>query len=183
MGIIGRPKGLKGEAHFFPSNRDLESYDFSFWKEKIFFLSPNHQENSPSIILKKKEEQNKFTKIEKIKKEGEKIIIKFPSFETREQVQNLCNYSLYLKRKDFPLLLKEEEEENLFYYIDLLGLNVLDVDTGKDSGIIKDFYEGPQGIILSFSEKNLLDLPLNSPFIIKIEWENKKIWIKKPDYV
>lgn len=63
------------------------------------------------------------------------VLVKFKGYDSPEAVQPLRGKVLYLDREEDTL------EEGQYYIQDLLGLAVVDVDTGKEYGVLKDVTE------------------------------------------
>ncbi|MDR0920553.1 MAG: ribosome maturation factor RimM [Oscillospiraceae bacterium] len=79
------------------------------------------------------------------------VIIKFSGFDTVEQAETLRNKILYADRNDFLL------PENSYFIQDLIGLEVVDIDTGKNYGVITDVLQtGANDVYVVKGEKEVL---------------------------
>ncbi|MBE6842267.1 MAG: 16S rRNA processing protein RimM [Oscillospiraceae bacterium] len=63
------------------------------------------------------------------------VIAKFEGYDTVEQAQTLRDKVLYISRDDVEL------EEGTYFIKDLIGLKVVDKDSGKEYGVIKDVFQ------------------------------------------
>lgn len=59
-------------------------------------------------------------------------VLRLGGYETVEQAETLRNQMLYLHREDVEL------EDGIYFVQDLIGLDVLDADSGVSYGILKD---------------------------------------------
>lgn len=60
------------------------------------------------------------------------VVLRLGGYETVEQAESLRNQMLYLHREDVEL------EDGTYFVQDLMGLDVLDADSGVSYGILKD---------------------------------------------
>ena len=74
---------------------------------------------------------------------------------------------------------RNDLKEGYFFYSDLKGCAILDSDN-KEYGIVKEVEEFPAQITLRVSRKNDKDffIPFVKEFILKVDIENKKIFVK-----
>ena len=64
---------------------------------------------------------------------------------------------------------------------DLVGLNVLDIDSGEKIGIVSEFYDnGAQAVLIIKGEK-ILELPFVDAFFREIDIQNREIKIRVPE--
>lgn len=74
----------------------------------------------------------KKVKVKKARVQKNMAIIKLEGINTVEEAQSLRNKILYVDRKSLNL------PENTYFIADLIGMEVLDFDTGKSYGVITD---------------------------------------------
>ena len=67
------------------------------------------------------------------------VLLGLAGVETREDAIALKNKTFYLKREDIPV------PEGAYLIADLIGLPVIDIDTGRHYGTVKDITEVPRG--------------------------------------
>lgn len=110
---------------------------------------------------------------------GHKIMLSLKGISNRESGESLLPFDLYVQRSHFPELAEGE-----FYWSDLLGLEVVDPDTGS-YGVIKEFYfNGAQQVaVIRLKTGGQLDIPFVEPFLGAIELEKRQITLKKVEYV
>jgi len=76
------------------------------------------------------------------------VIVKIDGITTRNQAEELRGVDLYIEHSQLPNL---EDEE--FYYVDLIGLVVVDLD-GNDVGKIVNMHNFGAGDLLEIQDKN-----------------------------
>ncbi|MDE5738423.1 MAG: ribosome maturation factor RimM [Oscillospiraceae bacterium] len=113
IGKITNVHGLQGELKVYPWCDDV-TFLCSF--EKLYL---DNQGKKEIKIIKTKIQQNL-------------VIMRIENCNTREQAEKLKNQVLYMDRQDVAL------EENCYFIQDLIGLQVIDIDTGKLWGVIRD---------------------------------------------
>ncbi|MBQ8302660.1 MAG: 16S rRNA processing protein RimM [Clostridia bacterium] len=93
---------------------------------------------------------------------GHLVLMSFLGIETREGAQMLKNTTLYLKREDIPI------PEGAVLIADLIGLSVIDADTGKLYGTVADIDDGVASRIYTVkTERGDVLLPDVPEFIIE----------------
>ncbi len=102
------------------------------------------------------------------------VIIKFEGVETPEQASLLRNKILYISRDDVEL------DENTYFIQDLIGLDVIDVDTGVSYGELSDVSEtGANDVYhIRTKEGTFYYIPAIADVVIKTDIENKKMLIR-----
>ena len=113
IGKITNVHGLHGEVKVYPWCDDaafLCSFDT---------LYADKAGQKPVEILRARVQQNM-------------VILQLAGCETREQAEAMRNTILYMDRDDVEL------EEGCYFIQDLIGLRVLDADSGKEWGVIRD---------------------------------------------
>jgi len=113
--------------------------------------------------------------VENIQKAGaEQFIVKFEDVNTKEAVQNLCNQSLYIDKKNIKNWQQNVSEKLLVDY------KIYDND--KYIGIINEIVEMPQQILLSTTIENKeVLIPLNEDFMLEINEAEQKIILNLPE--
>ena len=76
---------------------------------------------------------------------GETVLMSVEGIETREDAIAMKGVVLYLKREDIPL------KDGDMLIADMIGLPVIDADTGRIYGNIKDVYDVPRGRMYTIS--------------------------------
>ena len=113
VGKITNVHGLHGEVKIYPWCDDAA---FLCSVEELFFDGNGEKKVE---VLHARIQQNQ-------------VIMKFSGTDTREQAELLRGQVLYLNREAFEL------EEGSYFIQDLIGLEVIDADTGKIWGKLKD---------------------------------------------
>jgi 16S rRNA processing protein RimM len=81
------------------------------------------------------------------------LIIKIEGINDRNQSEALRGSEIFVEREDFDQL-----AENEFYYVDLIGLEVIDMDSKKIGKVVNVFEHGAGGVIeIEFLEKKSIE--------------------------
>lgn len=102
-------------------------------------------------------------------------LITFNNIKDINDVVSYLKLSLYIDKDEVP-----ELEEGMYYYDDLIGLDVIDVNNDNNKvGKVIDVVEVPQGCILRIKKTNGKQalVPYVEEFIKKVDLENKTIEI------
>lgn len=127
-------------------------------------------DNLKKVYIQNKNERKEY-EIEEVKYHKEMVLIKFKGIENPEDANLLRNYYLVIDRDE-----EEPLEEETYYIVDMIGLEVY-TDEGKKIGIIDDvFNSGSSDIYVVKSElgKQIL-LPAIKDVIKNIDMEQRKI--------
>lgn len=77
--------------------------------------------------------------------------------------------------------LSAPDEGEVFAH-ELVGMQLLDADTGAPIGEVVEFYELPQGLLLEFrGPKGLASLPFVDEFIDEVDRDARRIRVRLPD--
>lgn len=98
---------------------------------------------------------------------GEIAIMKISGIETREDAQGARGKVLYLHRDDIPVRKGE------MLLADMIGLPVIDFDTGKHYGEISGVFDAPRGKIYTIVTEDGREVlfPSNREFVKEIDAE------------
>lgn len=95
--------------------------------------------------------------------EGAILIVKIEGINDRNKAEELRNFGIFVKREDFNNL-----DEDEFYYVDLIGLDVVDESKNKLGKVLNVMDYGAGGILeIEFENpdpKNNLEKIENFPF-------------------
>lgn len=165
LGKCTRPHGIRGEFDFHLINLEDSVVDVD---SRVFLIPLSAQSKLPS--------DGQWFEVEQIRF-GNKVIARLKGVADRNGVEALVPFEIYLDRSDFP-----EVEDDEFYIVDLLGLDVY--SEGLRIGIVKDFYDnGAQTVLVIKGEGRIIELPFVDHFIEAIDIEAKRIDILMPDYI
>lgn len=93
-------------------------------------------------------------------------LLSIEGITTREMAQGMKNTVLYLKREDIPL------KNGAFLLVDLIGLPVVDIDTGRRYGEISAVDEVPTGLLITVkTEDGDVLMPYVDAFFKKVDIE------------
>lgn len=94
-------------------------------------------------------------------------LLSIEGISTREAAQAMKNTVLYLHRDDIPL------KNGAFLLVDLIGLSVIDVDTGRVYGEIGAVDEVPTGLLITVkTEDGDVLMPFVDAFFKKVDIED-----------
>ena len=158
IGRITRPHGLKGEVtvNILPElNYELVSTEVLFLKIGDHFV--------PYFI-------------ESISEKGHKAYVRLEGITNLDAAQVIANSEIYLPKAVRPAL-----ENGAFYDDEVIGFVVEDESFGK-LGVIQEIVHSGAQRLLSIDFKNChLLIPVNGPFIKRIDKVNKTMTVLLPE--
>ncbi|MBE6852191.1 MAG: 16S rRNA processing protein RimM [Ruminococcus sp.] len=100
------------------------------------------------------------------------VIAKFRGYDTVEDAEKLRNKVLYISRDDVEL------DEDTYFIKDLIGIKVIDNDTGTVYGEIKDVFQTGANDVYAVrnGEKEYL-VPAIADVVVSTDIENKTMYI------
>lgn len=158
LGKITKPFGYKGDLIFY-----LDVDDVSLYKDL------------DSVFIEIKQRLVPFF-IESIQIRRQDAIVKLEDVSAEEAIA-LINNDLYLPIEVLPKL-----EGNKFYYHEVIGFEVEDVNHGSLGKLIKINDNSAQAVCYIENEngKEIL-VPLIDEFLIEVDRKNKKFIVKAPE--
>jgi 16S rRNA processing protein RimM len=158
IGYISKTHGLKGEVTIIP-----EDFDAGLAEVKTIYIELN-QQLVPHFI-----EHYSDSRIDK-------LFVKFEDVNTPEQAQALKGCSLYL-----PKTQRQKSGRGEFYDDEVLGFEVEDENLGFLGKIKEILQSGPNRLlVIDHLPKDVL-IPLNGPFVKRINKTKKKFTVELPD--
>ncbi len=105
-----------------------------------------------------------------------KAIISFEDIDDTEKASQLIKKEMYL-----PLSTLPELKGNKFYFHEVEGFKVIDVNFGE-LGNLKEVLDYPNQAVMQifYNEKEVL-IPVNDDIIINVDRENKTMTVKAPE--
>ena len=157
VAVVRKPFGLKGEVKIQPLT--------DTWDDILHF---------PRFFLRNKDNQLKVVHVESVKFGGGHLILKFKEFSSRNDIEQIRGNTLLVPKDELP----EIQEPDTYYYFDILGMEVYEDD--KYIGVVEDIHRfGPHETLEILQEDGTsMLLPFVKAFILKIDLNNKKIYIK-----
>ncbi|MFA5562011.1 MAG: ribosome maturation factor RimM [Eubacteriales bacterium] len=114
----------------------------------------------PAVYLPLREGGYREMKIRQASLHGEWVLVQFEGMETLDAVLPLKGKVLYAKREDIPL------EEGALLLADMIGLPVVDVDTGKQYGVLEEvIFSSASDLYAVRTERGRVLLPAVPAFI------------------
>ncbi len=142
--------GIRGE---------VKLYNYSDYKERF--------EELDELILSLKG-QEKTVKIEKVRYQGEMVILKFQGISDRNTAESLKNADVFITEADL-----RELPEDTYYLRDLIGMKVVDEGAYGEIGVLKDVLQNSAQDIYVVSRPggSQVLIPAVKDFIKKIDPE------------
>lgn len=111
-------------------------------------------------------------RIESCVRQAQHLLMSLSDINDRETVQAMKNTVLYLKREDIPL------EDGAYFLQDIIGLDAIDIDTGKVLGKVLDITDAVSSrlFVIGTGEKTVL-VPDVDEFIKEID-EERGVFIR-----
>ena len=152
---------------------------FSFKGELIIFLdtdTPSDYYGLKKIFLKV---DNSFipyfiSKISKYKNNS--VRVKFEDVKNESEAMELINYEIFLPMEELPKL-----EGKKFYYHEVIGFKVIDINHGEIGEITHINDQTPQHLFVVKSSGKEILIPINDDFILDLDRINKIINLKIPE--
>jgi 16S rRNA processing protein RimM len=173
VGRIADAWGIKGFFKVIPYSASPEAL---FSSKRWYVLPP---EPRPGVVLKSKD--TLFTgcqllKIRSAKEHSDTIVVQADGVDDRTTAELLRGVRIFVARSSFPTANKDE-----FYWVDLLGLTVVNRE-GVAIGVVKDLIStGPQTVIvieLEIDGKKVETLiPFVSVYIDDVSLPDKRITV------
>lgn len=111
---------------------------------------------------------------------GNKVICKLEGVLDRNLAEKYVPFEIKYPRSEFP-----DVDEDEFYLSDLIGCEVINIDTDQKVGkILKFYFSGAHDIaVIAVEGKANLELPLVDQFFKEIDVENNLVKAFIPDYI
>tara|TARA_Y100000996_G_C22494785_1_gene631822 strand:+ start:72 stop:596 length:525 start_codon:yes stop_codon:yes gene_type:complete len=152
---------------------------FSFKGELIVFLdtdTPSHYYRLKKIFLKVDNSYIPYfiSKISKYKNNS--VRVKFEDVKNESEAMELINYEIFLPMEELPKL-----EGKKFYYHEVIGFMVIDINHGKIGEITYINDQTPQHLFVVKSSGKEILIPINDDFILDLDRINKIVNLKIPE--
>ena len=167
VGICTQPHGIRGDFEF-----KLSSPEDSIL-EKNFQIT--------LLPLNEKSKVSASGDVYRIKniRFGNKVIVTLEGIDNRNVVEEMIPFKVMVDRENFP-----DTEDDEYYVADLLGLKVLEDVTGEELGVVHDFYDNGQQVVLILKLKDgLVDLIFLDQFVPVVDIEGGFIRVNLPEYI
>ena len=127
-----------------------------------------------SVFLVDKKNYKKYD-IEEVKYQKNLVLLKFKNINDINEAEKLKNLYIEIDRKDAVKL-----PENTYFIVDLIGLDVINIETGENLGKIDDVFSTKSNdvyVIKNDLGKQIL-IPAIKSVVKNVDLENNKIEIK-----
>ena len=114
------------------------------------------------------------SKISKYKNNS--VRVKFENVKNESEAMELINYEVFLPIEELPKL-----EGKKFYYHEVIGFMVIDINHGKIGEITYINDQTPQHLFVVKSSGKEILIPINDDFILDLDRINKIVNLKIPE--
>ncbi|MBI5376493.1 MAG: 16S rRNA processing protein RimM [Candidatus Schekmanbacteria bacterium] len=161
IGKVLKPRGQKGELTVYPITDD-----------------PKRFLNLSSVIIEKKNGTVIITEIQSVRFHKDILIIKFKGIDTPVAAWEFEGSIITISESDaMPL------PHGHYYLDDVIGCSVFD-EEGMALGTVKEIYKtAGNDVFVIKSESGEILVPAIESFILEVSTKDKRITIKKPEYV
>ena len=161
IGYVVKTHGLKGEVTISLNGYSVDDLT-SVQKEYPLFIEINNR-LIPYFI-------------QSISESGTKAFVKFEDVETVEEASKLAKRSLYLQKAA-----RAKAQRGDFYDDEIIHFSVTDEALGPLGNVVEVVQAGPNRLlVLDHNGKELL-IPVNSPFIKRLNKSKKSITVSLPE--
>lgn len=164
IGRIVRPQGKKGEVRVRSFAESREAF-LNLLKPRVFLKSPQSEDMIPAF-LEDAWLHKKF------------VILKFEGYDNISDAETL---------RDSVVMLPEEERNSLepgeFYLDQLIGLQVMDAETGNLKGKVKDAFIVADKALLEIEKDDgrIFLAPFHFPLVREVRLDEKRILADFPE--
>lgn len=162
FGVLSNTHGLNG---------DMKLHIFSNMPELVGKLTEAvaYNENQKKFVI---------VKFEKVRRAHGYFIVHLVGVNTISEAEKLKGFVIYLDKSFFP-----KSKDGEYYFFELLKCEVYDEHENL-LGIVEDIIEtGNNDVIVVRKEKEEMLIPVIERYVTKIDKENKKIYIKIPEWL
>lgn len=136
---------------------------------------PSHYKKSKEMFLMMNNVLQKFT-VKEISITGNTARVLFNEIDSLTKAEDYKKIDVYLPLTELPKLGKND-----FYYHELIGMEISDVNFGL-IGIVKDMIDMPaQPLAQIFRKEKELLIPINKDFVVEYFHKEKKLMMRLPD--
>ncbi|MBA4853352.1 ribosome maturation factor RimM [Emticicia sp. BO119] len=159
LGKITKTHGLKGEL--------------AIWLDVDY---PEDYEELDSVLLEIKGELVPHF-VEEIQIRPNKSIIKFEDIDTIEEAQKIVNCDIYLPEDNLP----ELEEDDQFYYHEIIGFVIIDEVKGKLGKVLAVYTSDRQDLIAMQYEGKEVLIPIDDDIVKTVDRKKKELYTNLPE--
>lgn len=159
IGKIVGCHGVRGDLKVRPASEDAE------WADSVRQL----------LLKNPRTAEEKMLSIQSIRHQGPLIVIRFEGLDSRTAVEPLVGATLYADVSALP-----EPEPDEFWVDDLIGLTVVDIETGRVRGKVKDLLSSAGSDFLEIQledAKQTVVIPFINKFFPEVSLENGTVSI------
>ena len=109
---------------------------------------------------------------------GNKVIVTLKDVKDRNKVEDMLPFSIHYKKADLP-----ETEEGEFYLEDLVGLKVIDENSGKEVGRVSSHYDNSAQIVLVIRGSINFEVPFIDNFVKEVDIEAGTVHVIVPEMI
>lgn len=160
IGKITSPHGVKGNVKLLSLTQP---------KEEIFDYKNIFDKKNQKVNIKRIGNLN-----------NDFFITQFNEVNDRNLAETLRNTELFIDKSEL-----KQNNTNEFYIADLINLTVININNEAEKGIIIDIpnYGANDMLEIQWEDNSIETIPFIEQYIIKIDLENKMVFINKPEYI
>ena len=164
IGKIVGCHGIRGEVKLHPHSPEAEWMDVL---ERVTLRIPG---KTPGSVEEKRLD------IDDARRHAPHVLVSFDGIETRNQAETLVGAEVYADSSDL-----EDPGEGEYWADDLIGLTVLDAETGRPRGVVKDLLSSAGGGFLEIKLENEVEtiiIPFSDHFFPTVDLAARTVTMK-----
>lgn len=127
------------------------------------------------VLIGQNSEKMIKARMSSVKKSNDHYVVTIDEFNSVDKAQKLSGYTIYVDEKDLPSLKNDE-----YYFYQLIGSTIY-YDDETEVGIVKDIIQTGANDVLVVGDDELL-IPVIKDYVLKIDIEKRKIFVKKMEW-
>jgi 16S rRNA processing protein RimM len=158
LGYVIKPHGLHGDVSIFIDADEPQTY-----------------RNLASVLIQQDNQLVPFF-ITKINISGQKAILNLEDSNNIESAQLLKGSALFLPLTSLPDLADDQ-----FYFHEIIGFAVQDVNFGKVGPVVTVYDTGPQDLLAIDHKGKEILVPINDETVVQVDKKKREVLVNIPD--
>ena len=159
IGRVTRPHGVRGEMRILPFTESQASFE----RFDRVYVQP--QGRAPGLAT-----------VEKFRPAPKVVLMKIEGVRTREEAARLTGADILVRREWLPDL-----EEDEYYWVDLIGLQVVDEQDNPWGQVRNIMNTGSDDIVVLDNGGKELLIPFRAEVVLKVDLPEKRLVIRPPE--
>jgi len=132
--------------------------------------NPDRFRDLKQVFIEANDEYLKF-EVESCLKASRGWLVKFKGVSDRDQAEELAGFYISIESDELPQL-----DDGVFYDIDLIGIEVVDIESGEILGKLEEIVHYPANAVYRVvGPKGRLALPATHDIVKKVDIDNQKM--------